>query len=94
MTEKTDTEKEKRKKRLTEILDKKEGSKNQTMIQLKDMEFLLELGGGEIQFNKELGNCYCHIMKYKEREFFDITGSKIYHNEKENTLLAKTHYSK
>lgn len=87
------------KEKLSEILGKEEGPRKQTMIQLRDMEFLLGLLKSEIRekqssLNIEAGQCYCHTINYEGREFFNITGSKISYNKNQNTFITKTHHSK
>ena len=83
-----------KKNKLSEILNKKEGLENRTMIQLEDMKFLLKRKGKEIKFNKEVGTCYCHTMEYGGRKFFNITGAKIKYDKTNKTLISCTHYSK
>ncbi len=69
-------------RRADEIMDKidYENKKNQYMVSLTDLEVLISAGAEVVKLNKLVGNCYCHIVEYKGKEFFDITGAQRFFN--------------
>jgi len=82
------------KDKLAEILKKEEGPRKQTMIEFKDMEFLLgllepETRAENISLNKKAGLCYSHTINYEGRLFFNTTGSEIIYHHRKNTFAPK-----
>jgi len=62
-----------------EKIVKREGNhRGEIAVSRKEMERLLKFNKGKIIFlNEEVGNCYCHLAKYQDREYFCVTGEKL-----------------
>jgi len=87
----------KEKLKLDQIRDKTRSiERGHTLVSLSEINTLLKAGASykEDEINKEVGNCYCHLLKYNGRVFFDVTGCEVVNHKRKNILIGKTHYTK
>lgn len=77
---------------LAEILNREPGWKCQTAVALDEMEVLLKNEGELTHLNEQVGNCYCHTVKHRGKEFFTATGvERMYDIGGKKFILDREH---
>jgi hypothetical protein len=77
---------------IASILSGEKSSNGQRMVLLEEMADLLGDGAEFVSFNKKVGTCYCHVVSYKEREFFCATGTERVYDKSNGEFLTRKEF--